>query len=65
MVSVLGFLAAFIPRALFVAHGVLCVWLVVQFNSGQTIYYSMCVGLGCLIVEMLFTLIVRKGAECK
>lgn len=65
MATVLGYIAAILPRLLFTAHGIVALWLLVKFSPSQTIFWAFCGGLGCLFVESIYTIAVRKGVEYK
>lgn len=67
MATVLEYLAAILPRLLFAGHSILALWLLVEFNrrTNETIYWAFCAGLGCLFLESMYTVIVRKGVEYK
>lgn len=61
MATLLNYIAAILPRLLFVAHSIVALWLLVKFSQGQTIFWGFCVGLVCLFVESIYTILVRKG----
>lgn len=65
MATVLEYIAAILPRILFAGHSILALWLLVQLNPNQTIFWSFCAGLGCLFLESIYTVIFRKGVEYK
>ena len=65
MATALGFIAAILPRILFTGHGVLALWLLVEFSPEQTIYWAIFAGLGCLFLESIYTVVIRKGKEYK
>lgn len=65
MATLLSYIAAILPRLLFVAHSIVALWLLVKFSQGQTIFWGFCVGLVCLFVESIYTILVRKGVEYK
>ncbi|KAM8927648.1 transmembrane protein 26-like [Pelodytes ibericus] len=55
---------AVVSRALFIAHGVLLVWRVVEVKK-NTYYWMLLIGLLLLAVEMALTLSVTKKGEWK
>lgn len=65
MATVLEYIAAIFPRLLFAGHSILALWLLVKFTVDQTIFWAFCAGLGCLFLESIYTVIVRKGVEYK
>jgi len=65
MATILEYIAAILPRLLFVGHSILALWLLVEFNPNETIYWVFCAGLGCLLLESMYTVLVRKGVEYK
>lgn len=65
MATVLAYIAAILPRLLFAGHSIVALWLLVQFIPNQTNYWAFCAGLGCLFLESIYTIIVRKGVEYK
>ena len=65
MATVLEYIAAILPRLLFAGHSILALWLLVEFNSNESIYWAFCAGLGCLFLESMYTVVVRKGKEYK
>lgn len=64
MATVLEYIAAILPRILFSGHSILALWLLVQLNPNQ-IFWPFCIGLGCLFMESIYTVIFRKGVEYK
>lgn len=66
MATVLEYIAAVLPRLLFAGHCIIALWLLLEFNPDNLIYYwPFFVGLGCLFLESIYTIIVRKGEEYK
>lgn len=64
MASVIEVVGALITRILFFTHGGLVLSMMVNLNPGLQ-YWYLILGLGLLVLEMLFTLFVRKGHEYK
>ena len=65
MATILEYIAAILPRLLFAGHSILALWLLVELNPNETIYSVFCAGLGCLFLESMYTVLVRKGVEYK
>ncbi|EDO32760.1 predicted protein, partial [Nematostella vectensis] len=61
---VFALFAAFFTRVLFSVHVLLSVGLVV-LHTKQPLYWAFLLGLVALVCEMLYVMIVRKGAEYK
>nr|XP_002120088.1 transmembrane protein 26-like [Ciona intestinalis] len=56
--------SAVLTRLMFILHATLALWRISELY--EPVYlYALSVGLGCLVLEMVFTLAVRQGKEYK
>ncbi|XP_062555848.1 transmembrane protein 26 [Armigeres subalbatus] len=62
MAKLLATIKAIITRIIFSTHGFIAIWQVTQ-NKKDPIYWCLCVPIGVLFVEGVFTLAIKKNQE--
>ncbi|EAT43783.1 AAEL004794-PA, partial [Aedes aegypti] len=62
MAKLLATIKAIITRIIFSAHGFIAIWQVTQ-NKKDPLYWCLCVPIGVLFVEGIFTLAIKKNQE--
>ncbi|EDS31509.1 transmembrane protein 26 [Culex quinquefasciatus] len=62
MTKLLATIKAIITRILFSAHGFIAIWQVTQ-NTRDPLYWCLCVPIGVLFFEAIFTLAIKKNQE--
>lgn len=62
MAKLIATIKAVITRVLFGTHGFIAIWQVAR-NKEDPVYWYLCVPIGLLVVEGLFTLAIKKNQE--
>lgn len=63
MARFLATLKAIITRLLFSAHSISAIWQVAQ--SKGPVWWTLCIPIGLLFLEGIFTLTIKKNQECE
>lgn len=62
MAKVFATVKAVFTRIIFAGHGFLAIWQVAQ-SKRDPVWWTLCVPIGLLVLEALFTLTIKKNQE--